>query len=1194
MSREFAIKEAPLTGVTLIDASAGTGKTYTIAALVLRLLLEKGIGLEAILVVTYTEAAVDDLKTRVRQKIIEAIAAFTDGVSKDAFLAELLLAVAERSQAVRRLITALRNFDEAAIFTIHGFCRRVLHEHSLESGVLFDSELLVDQHDLLKEITEDFFRRTFYEASPLLAAACFKEFSPATLLNKLGNIHARDDLRIIPVIAGARCLRDLTDLECDYQRLFLELASLWPTKRTAVGEMLLGGGVLNGAKYNPRAIPGWLAAMDRLAALDAPPLELFEKFGKFTTSALAAAAKKGAAPPADEFFDLCEKLQSVGWRLHVVLGDYSCYLEAEFFAFVREELQSRKAAAGSHSFDDLLTNLHQALGSEHGPELIRQLNAKYRAAMIDEFQDTDPVQYEIFARIFKTPGSLLYLIGDPKQAIYSFRGADIFAYIRAVREVGNRYTLAENWRSVPDLVAAVNAVFNGRPNPFVFAEIDFNPARAAEKPQQPLMLDHGAAPPFQLWAFQRGGLGPDAGKLLNKDAARALVLARQTAEVVRLLALGGQGRATVGARPLTAGDLAILVRTNHEARLVQESLAGAGVTSAINSSESLFASREAVELRIILQAMLEAGDSRRLRAALATRLLGGDGRFLDLFAQQDEFLVAWLGKFRQYQEMWGAAGFAVMFGAFLENEGVRSRLLVWPEGERGLTNVLHLLEVLHLAGEERVLGMAGLVKYLSERIVAAGEQTSEAQQLRLESDADLVQIVTIHKAKGLQYPVVFCPFCWEGSRLAAKRQKHKSFLFHDPAAGGELKLDIGSAEVEANRCHAIREELAENLRLLYVALTRAAQCCYLAWGPFSGSGTSALAYLLHAGSPEVGDREPPAVVDYLENLSDAEIAADLQRLVARSGGTISLHFVAAPPAPVLRETGAAQGPFSCRDFTAAPRTNWRISSFSALSRRLQTPYAPGPEDIGLAAGGQPGPPAGDFMDFPRGAGPGSFLHAILEELDFSSAARSARLSFLAERLLGGGYDSSWLPALAGMVEDLLHTPLEPDRPDLILAKVGPAARLNELEFYFPLADFNPAGLDRLLADWAIAGWPAEKIRGFMKGYIDLVFCHGEKFYIVDWKSNFLGRSGSDYQRDNLRRVMAREHYCLQYLIYTVALHRYLRVRLPGYDYEKNFGGVYYIFLRGLDRQFGQGSGIYRDKPPGPLVRELSDLFGSRR
>lgn len=899
MGNEFAIRSAPLAGVMLIDASAGTGKTYTISALVVRLLLEQGLSIDEILVVTYTEAAVDDLKARVRQKIIDGIAAFTVGESDDAFLAGLLREVMDRAQALRQLTVALRNFDEAAIFTIHGFCRRVLNEHSLESGVLFDSELHTDQRDLLQEIVEDFFRLNFYGASPLLAEACFKDFAPVNLLQKLGNIYARDDVRIIPEVDGPRCLQELTGVEGEYRRVFRELASIWPARRAALTELLLTSEALNRTKYNKKSIPGWLAGLDRLTAMDEPPARLFKEFVKFTSSALGGAAKKGKTAPEDDFFDLCEDFYVVWQQLTALLSDYRCFLEAALYVFVRTELKARKAAAGIHSFDDLLTNLHCALNGKGGAGLVSALNGQYRAAMIDEFQDTDPVQYEIFSKIFKTSGSLLYLIGDPKQAIYSFRGADIFAYIRAVREVGDRYTLGENWRSVPGLVTAVNAIFEGSTSPFIFDEIVFNPARAAEKEHQHLMLDDVTPEPFQIWVFQRGSSGQAADKLLNKDDARDLVLARQTGEVVRLLRLGGAGRAKVGDRALTAGDLAILVRTNHEARLVQESLAGAGVASAINSSESLFASREAVELRIVLQAMVDGGDSRRVRAALATRLLGGDGRLLDLFGSGDELLVEWLGKFRRYQESWAEVGFAGMFSSFLEEEQVRTRLLCLPDGERALTNVLHLIEVLHLAGEEYHLGMAGLVKYLGEQIAAIAEQPSEEQQLRLESDADLVQIVTIHKSKGLQYPVVFCPFCWEGSRLAGKKKPGQNYLFHDPGAQGELILDIGSAEVESSCLHAIREELAENLRLLYVALTRAAQCCYLAWGPFSGSGTSALAYLLHGSSAGGDDGQSLGAVDYLQSLSDGDIVADLDRLVARAAGNIRVDLVGTPTAPGL-------------------------------------------------------------------------------------------------------------------------------------------------------------------------------------------------------------------------------------------------------------------------------------------------------
>ncbi|MDT8335054.1 MAG: exodeoxyribonuclease V subunit beta [Desulfurivibrionaceae bacterium] len=1188
MGREFSILDAPLTGVMLIDAGAGTGKTYTISSLVVRLLLEKDFAISEILVVTYTEAAADDLKTRVRGKLIDAAALFAGGDGDDAFLRELSERVAERPEAVRRLTAALRNFDEAAIFTIHGFCRRVLNEHSLESAVFFDSELLADQHDLLKEIAEDFFRKNLYEAPALVASRFFREFAPANLLGKARDIHAREEIRIIPELDGKRSLKELATIEPEYRRLFHDLACLWPAKRQVVAA-LLSSEALNKNKYKPGSVPGWLAEMDGLTARLEPPARLFKDFGKFTSSAVAGSAKAGRTPPVDEFFDLCEIFHQSQRKIATILDDYGKYLEGEFYRFMRSELKVRKEAAGAQSFDDLLTDLHRALQGRRGAALAGLLRRRYPAAMIDEFQDTDPVQYEIFSKIFQAPGSLLYLIGDPKQAIYSFRGADIFAYIRAVREVADRYTLERNWRSVPGLVAAVNAVFGGRETPFVFAEIVFDPARTANKEQLFLKIDRQPVDPFRIWVFGRDGESRNAGKLLTKEDAVQRILTRQTAEVSRLLRLGREGRAVIGEHPLVAGDLAILVRTNHEARQVQESLGRAGIASGINSSESLFASREAVELRTVLHALVDAGDIRRVRAALATRIIGAEGALLDVFGDDDGFLVDWLGKFRKYRDIWAEAGFAAMFGLFLENEGVRARLLRLPEGERSLTNVLHLFEVLHLAGEEHDLGMAGLVKYLGERIASPDENPAEEQQLRLESDADLVQIVTIHKAKGLQYPVVFCPFCWGGGRLANRKTDVPPYLFHDPAENNELKLDIGSADVAVSRRHAVREELAENLRLLYVALTRAINRCYLAWGPFKGAGTAAAAYLLHGGSSGA-DGDEAVGVDYLEGLSDAEIAADLELLAGRADGGIGLDFVDSPVSAAVAPPAIATGQnaLSCRRFTTTPVMNWRISSFSALSRQLKTaPFNRREETAAVA----PAHTFGDITSFPRGAAPGSFLHAVLEDLDFAVAAPAGRAGFLRERLAAGGYDPAWEPALAAMIDKLLTTPLDRERGDLVLAGLERKARLTELEFYFPLADFNPAGLAGLLGDLIGPSGPAEKIRGFMKGYIDLVFCRDEKFYIVDWKSNYLGDQPEDYRPEKLRAAMAEEHYFLQYLIYTVALHRYLAARLPGYDYETNFGGVFYLFLRGLGGCGGPDTGVFRDKPRYSLVSDLAELFG---
>ncbi|MEN8142412.1 MAG: UvrD-helicase domain-containing protein, partial [Thermodesulfobacteriota bacterium] len=879
----------------LIDASAGTGKTYTISSLVVRLLIEKELPINEILVVTYTEAAVADLKTRIREKIIAAVEAFSTGESDDDFLQELIAVNPRPRRMVQLLTLSLRNFDEAAIFTIHGFCRRVLSEHSLESGVAFDSELITDQHDLLKEITEDFFRVNFYESVPLVAAWFYKKFSPPELMKKLGAIYNRDDVRIVPPFDGGACRRELEVAATRYAEIFGELAGRWRAGREGAAGVLLDSKVLNRNRYRVKSIPGWLLAMDRLAAGHEPPAVLFDAFVKFTTTQLALGTKAGHEPPAADFFDFCETLNSARMDLAEALNNFAKYLEAELFSFTKVELEKRKAAANVHSFDDLLTDLHRALGSEGGGELVRSLATKYKAALIDEFQDTDPVQYEIFARIFRGGDSLLYLIGDPKQAIYSFRGADIFAYIRAVREVaGSRYTLGENWRSVDGLVCAVNAFFTSRRNSFVFEEILFESAKVAEKRTKAmasLEIDGIAPPSFCLQLHRRSADDDEKGRLISKDPGRHQVLSWLTSEVGMLLRKGERGAAVIGEQRLMAGDMAVLVRTNMEARLVREALGRAGINSVIHSSESLFASREAIEVRIFLEAVVDAGSGRRTRAAMATRLLSIPARDLDLGCDSDDLLSTWHEKFRKYQSAWLRSGFSVMFADFLEEEDVRARLLSLPGGERILTNVLHLLEALHLAAVGKKLGMAGLVKYLGEKIAAEEERPADELQLRLESDADLIQIVTIHKAKGLEYPVVFCPFCWEGSRLAGARQKGRSFLFHEPGEVGKLILDIGSAEAEENLLLARREEMAENMRLLYVALTRASHRCYLSWGPFKGAGTSALAYLLHGGDDSAEDEGQPLwAADYLEGLGDHEISGDVERLAAKGEGNIEIRY----------------------------------------------------------------------------------------------------------------------------------------------------------------------------------------------------------------------------------------------------------------------------------------------------------------
>jgi exodeoxyribonuclease V beta subunit len=1201
--RRFEVMTAPLIGTMLIDASAGTGKTYTIAALVVRLLVERGLELKDILVVTFTEAAAEDLRGRIRQGIRKAALAFESGRGEDEFLQGLLAAWPEHDRAAARLNLVLRNFDEAAVFTIHGFCQRVLAEHSLETGVLFDSELVTDLRELLRRIVEDYFRTSFYQESELVVGYCLKFFSPENMRGRLGNLYDREDIEVRPQLDGAVLRQGLAAAECDYRAAFARVAQFWPRRRESVREFLLESEGLNRKKYKKESLPGWLAAMETLLGRAEPPIELFEKFGKFTTEGLLDGLKKGHDAPDEPFFARCDELLESHRRFADLLARYALLLESGLFGYVRRGLMLRKAEEGVHSFDDLLTRLCLALRGPGGPALAATLRQQYRAALIDEFQDTDPVQYEIFTSVFNHPDSLLYLIGDPKQAIYSFRGADIFAYIRAVRDIGERFTLIDNWRSVPGLITAVNTIFAAAAQPFVFPEILFAPACPAEKPHTPLLLAGVEEPPFLIRTVRRAA-GEVGAKPLSKEAAGRLILLDLAAEISRLLELGRQDCARLGERPLAAGDIAVLVRTNRQARQVQEALAEAGIASVLNSSESLFASREAVEVGILLRAVSECASSRRLRAALATRLLAVPVRELDLF-REEVSLDGWYERFRLYHDLWEAGGFVRMFGEFLDREGVRERLLARPGGERALTNVLHLQEVLHTAAAGQKLGMTGLLKYLHDLIAAAADSPAEELQLRLASDAELVQIITIHKAKGLQYPVVFCPFSWEGSQVLGRETRAGAgplcrYLFHEQTGTDyRLVLDLGSEQLAVSREQALREELAENLRLLYVALTRAINRCYLFWGPFASAGTSAAAYLLHgAGTAEEGGLSSWAT-DRLAGLDDVAIIADLNELSRQSGGSVRLEVMGETSVfPAFREDAGA-APLNRRVFRGQCRDDWRIESFSSLHHFREAAAVPRPAGLAVARDGekvQTGDYFSDLANFPAGPGPGTFLHGLLEELDFSGAGPE-RAVFLREKLRVAGFDARWAPLLAAMLDDLLHTPLTPEEPALTLAGVGGGERISELEFYFPLAVADPGRLASLLSAGVagpggrhlsgLVGQRSDGLQGMMKGYIDLVFRFGERFYLLDWKSNYLGPALEDYAVGRLPEVMVREGYCLQYLIYSVALHRYLGQRLPGYSYDAHFGGVFYLFLRGVNRRAGWDSGIFRNRPDRQLIEKLS-------
>ncbi len=910
-----------LAGRKLIESSAGTGKTYAIASLYVRLLLERRLSISQILVVTFTEAATQDLRRRIRQRICEAAKAIESGEGTDDFLAGLLTKIDDRKEAQALLDNALRTLDEAAIFTIHGFCQRVLQEHAFESASLFDSEFVTSQQKLLREIVNDFWRKEFYPASSLfIQYARDQKYGPEMLYDFVRKGLASPFLTIIP-----QTLRPATGVqepaENTLRQAYKELSSAWGVSKAEVSEILLNSNALKRNLYRRDTLIAALQSVERYLTIDRP-LILPRSFDKFLPVNLAKAIKQGYSPPRHRFFGLCQDLQQGHENLIAVFDQTLMALRVGLNDFARRELRQRKRQQRLRSFDDLLLDLHDVLEGPRRDSLTQALRRRYPAALIDEFQDTDPVQYAIFRSIYSDDDTTLVLIGDPKQAIYSFRGADVFAYVEAAQEIREQYTLDKNWRSSESLVKAVNAVFQHGQNPFVFPQISFYPVSAA-KPEvtgEFLWRDQPDPAPLKLWFVER--YSEQADRPITKRKSEEVLPIAVATDIVRLLQAGGDGAALIQGRPVSPEDIAILVRTNREANLVQEMLRQVRIPCVLYSEESVFASREAMEVERVLVAIAEPSYEGRVRAALATDVFGLNGNELVELASDDLAWDDWLKAFTEYRDLWVGQGFMTMVTRLMTREKVRSRLLRFPDGERRLTNLLHCFELLHQAALEHKLGIEGVLKWLAEARRDTEDIPAEERQMRLETDEKAVKVVTIHKSKGLEYSIVYCPFSWntagEGGRAA---------IFHDERQPMRIIQDLGSAAFDENRRRARQEALAENVRLLYVALTRARYRCTVVWGAFTDAGTSAMAYLWHRPATLDSSRLVEQMESHFKSLDDDAIRSQLAALVQKSGKTVALSGVPLPSGQVYIPPPSETESLVCRLLSRPIPQDWGIGEF---------------------------------------------------------------------------------------------------------------------------------------------------------------------------------------------------------------------------------------------------------------------------
>lgn len=1174
--KHLDVLDCPLDGVNLIEASAGTGKTWTIAALYARLLLEPGPdgkvpGVDRILVVTYTRAATAELRTRLRARLRELHAALEQGAADDPFLAGMLARFAEpgaRAQALARLRAAMVGFDTAAIYTIHGFCQRVLGDAAFESGQTFRAELIQDDSERLLDAVDDFWRRRIV-GDALLARLLTQE-----------NQQPEDWLAEVRPLLGKPYLTLTRPPEADLRAARAALDSAWAALvaereacESALDDFLVFDG-LDGRRYGERQrrdlahlLRECLQQEDEVPVLSAT---VRDKLAKLTPGVLAQHVRKQCAAPVYPVFDRLDAWLAAWDHWNAAAGLETTRLKFELVEWLETELARRREAERKRSFDDLLTDLYRALSSPQGGVLARRIADSFHVALIDEFQDTDPVQYRIFRDSFVKAGRPVFLVGDPKQAIYSFRGADVFAYLAARDDAARQYTLSVNHRSQAALVDTVNALF-ARPLPFVLEDIRFQPVAPAPQTLR-LEVDDDRPPCAWQWLDFSDVIAPGASRQdASKDLAAHRAAEAAASEIARLLALAADGRARlVGAeaasRPLDGGDIAVLVSTHHQGRLVREALAALNVPSVALSQDSVFASAEAQDLLVLLSAWARPADETRLRRALAGELYGWNAlRIATALADES----AWGGLLAAQAEdhrRWLQHGFMAAWRAFLARERLAARLLPLPDGERRLTNLFHLAELLQRAGEEHP-GMLPLLDWLERRVT--GAEGGEDALLRLESDASLVKIVTIHSAKGLQYPVVFCPFLWDG-RLESSR-----LAFWQTHEGGESRITPTRLADDQVVLRARSEILAEKLRLCYVALTRARHRQYIAWGRISGMGTSALAWLLHAAEGEG--------LAAMETFDSARVEADVRAFVARNAGRTGLiDCASAPVLPSRRDESLA---YAARRIDRPLYTPWRVASFSGLVHHGggerpdhdRGPLQPPPEDV-----------VPEMPPFPRGARAGTCLHAILEQVDFAAPSPET----VADLVRLHGFDAQYVESALSLVSRTLAAPLD---AGVSLARLSPARRLVEFEFMLPAGRLSAEALAAILTDPRHGLHPRlreaartldfGRVRGFLKGFVDLVAEIDGRLYLIDYKSNDLGATPADYEEQGLAASIAREHYYLQYIIYCVAIRRYFRAR--GVDFAARFAGVRYLYMRGVDQA---GRGVWRDRPADTLLDALDALL----
>ncbi len=1203
----------PLSGIRLIEASAGTGKTYTIAALYLRLILGHGgengfsrpLTPPEILVVTFTNAATEELRDRIRRRLTEAASFFRENTTGDDYLTALRGEFSEHvwPSCALRLERAAQWMDEAAVYTIHAWCQRMLRQHAFDSGGLFDFQVDADSRELLETAACDYWRCCFYpQPAPQLAEIfnLTKITTPAELLSAAGPFMKNPPLKNVPknpfMLFQKRC-QMMDDTRRIWEEDFGNAVSMLRQARADRS--------LNNNQYREKSLEKWIKQLkDWVFNGGLLPDDMALK--KLSASGIQEAVSQNRSAPQHPAYAAFDALSDMPDARRIT--NELLFHAAKDITLRVEDAKQRTARAG---FDDLLNRLKDALQPSVGNGLAAVIRAQYPVAMIDEFQDTDPVQYDIFSGIYR--GDLddaLIMIGDPKQSIYAFRGADVHTYLSARKNTGDTvFTLGTNYRATEGMVAAVNRLFRSAVHhpdgAFLFRDkIPFYEATARPDAREPFVVCDRSVDGIRFCCLSQTAPVARTGD----DGYESCIAEVAADDIVRLLNLGQQGRAGFrmadGAfRQLLPGDIAVLVRTGEQSRIIRRALNFRNVPSVyLSDRDSVFGADEVASVLSLLRACAAPEAASLLRAALSANILGHPVAWLDRLNRDESLWETECERFRRFREIWRRQGVLPMLRALLMAFDAPGRLLSQPGGERILTNVLHIAELLQAAASQ-LEGEHALIRWLSQQRRHPDTGDSEERVLRLESDDALVRVVTIHKSKGLEYPLVYLPFVCSFREISAKSAKKERVLrFHDSDGKWIVTQNMTPEAVAA----ADRERLAEDLRMLYVATTRSRYVCWMGMGVVKKfQDKTETAPLLHLSA-----------IDYLLAGGDTiSVMALPELLTAVKGGNPYIEIETEPQSGALEKFVPPSEKVSltpARPFSKDILRDWKISSYSGVVRdaihpvfemrgQNTSPYSPVEDQLmeiiyESATFSKTTSSERTIHTFPRGAEAGTFLHDLLEMTvteglvvsgAYSPGAVSRILAFCRHH---GQEDraefvSDWL--LRFMTTRLS---LPEEHGWMTLAELSPENCQSEMEFYIPIDNVDTGELDRVVTGAVVPGTARPELRretfkGMLKGFMDLVFCWQGRYYVLDYKSNHLGETEAAYTRDAMRHAMLEHRYELQYVFYTLALHRLLKSRLADYAYDRDVGGVLWVFLRGVGVE---GRGVYADKPLQSLIELLDD------